>query len=345
MNVALEVDRTRATRRSVRHALGRAIHLREVQLLVAIGVVVAASTAAQPAFIQPGNISFMLADASATAILSIGQTVVVLARGIDLSVAPILGIAAVLVAFPAQDLNMPIIAGLGIVLAVGLVLGAANGLLVSVARIPPIIATLATLSVYGGLQFIFAKGEEISNIPNAYGNLGNNDIVSGIPWVVLITAVLAIVVAFFLRSTNVGRSIYAVGNDAAAAHRSGIPVQRIIFVTYVISGVLAGIGGLIYLCHVGSVDSTTGSDSNVNLLSIAATLIGGTALTGGRGGVFGSVLGAVFLSVALTAMVFARIPSIWEPAGVGVLMLLAMLSDRRAGAPARRARHRTVGSA
>jgi ribose/xylose/arabinose/galactoside ABC-type transport system permease subunit len=287
----------------------------------------------------------MLADASATAILSIGQTVVVLARGIDLSVAPILGIAAVLVAFPAQDLNLPIIAGLGIVLAVGLVLGAANGLLVSVARIPPIIATLATLSVYGGLQFIFAKGEEISNIPNAYGNLGNNDIVSGIPWVLLITAVLAIVVAFLLRSTNVGRSIYAVGNDAAAAHRSGIPVQRIVFLTYVVSGVLAGIGGLIYLCHVGSVDSTTGSDSNVNLLSIAATLIGGTALTGGRGGVLGSVLGAVFLSVALTAMVFARIPSIWEPAGVGVLMLLAMLSDRRAGAPARRTRQRTAGSA
>ena len=307
----------------------RLLRMREIQLLVAIGIVVAVTTAAHPTFVAPGNISFMLADAAATAILAMGQTVVVLAKGIDLSVAPILGIAAVLVAFPAQDLNLPIVVGLAIVLGVGLVLGAANGVLVSIARIPPIIATLATLSVYGGLQFILAKGEEISNIPNSYAALGNDDIVSGVPWVLLIVVALAGAVTFFLRHTNTGRSIYAIGNDAAAAHRSGIPVQRVTFIAYTLCGVLAGIGGLIYLCHVGSVDSTTGTADNINLTSIAATLIGGTALTGGRGGVAGSVLGAIFLSVALTAMVFALIPAIWEPAGVGALMLLAMLFDRR----------------
>jgi len=310
----------------------RLLRMREVQLILAIGIVVAVTTAAHPSFVAPGNISFMLADASATAILAMGQTIVVLAKGIDLSVAPILGISAVLVAFPAQDLNLPIIVGLAIVLGVGLVLGAANGVLVSIARIPPIIATLATLSVYGGLQFIVAKGEEISNIPNSYAALGNDDIVAGVPWVLLIVIALAAAVTFFLRHTNMGRSIYAIGNDATAAHRSGIPVRRVTFISYTLCGILAGIGGLIYLCHVGSVDSTTGTADNINLTSIAATLIGGTALTGGRGGVAGSVLGAIFLSVALTAMVFALIPAIWEPAGVGALMLLAMLFDRRSTA-------------
>lgn len=320
----------------------KAIRLREVQLVLAIAVVVAGSALAHPSFVSPGNISFMLADSVVTAVLATGQTIVVIAKGIDLSVAPILGIAAVEVGFPAQNHNLPIVAAIGIVLVVGIVLGVGNGIFVAVTRIPPIIATLATLSVYGGLQFIVANGQEVVNIPNAYDALGNNDVVSGVPWVLVIGVGIAAVVALFLRHTNTGRSIYAVGNNAEAAHRAGIRVQRVIFVTYVLCGLLAGIAGLLYLCHTGSADSTTGTDSNLNLTSIAATLIGGTTLTGGRGGVVGSVIGAIFLSVALTAMVFARIPPIWEPAGVGLLILLAMVTDRHSsGLVARARRHRT----
>ncbi|MDA8290694.1 MAG: ABC transporter permease [Actinomycetota bacterium] len=344
MSATIGVDRAPSVGASVRGLLRRAVRLREIQLLLAIAVVVALSAIAHPNFVSPGNISFMLADSVVTAVLATGQTIVVLAKGIDLSVAPILGIAAVVVGFPAQNHNLPILPAVGIVVVVGLVLGVGNGIFVSVSRIPPIIATLATLSVYGGLQFIIANGQEIVNIPNAYDALGNNDVVSGIPWILVIGVGIAVVVALFLRHTNLGRSIYAVGNNADAAHRSGIRVQRVIFLTYVLSGLLAGIAGLLYLCHTGSADSTTGTDSNVNLTSIAATLIGGTTLTGGRGGVVGSVIGAVFLSVALTAMVFARIPAIWEPAGVGLLILLAMVTDRHSSNLAARAhRHRQAG--
>jgi len=344
VSATLSVEKAEPGGAILRDVLRKAIRLRELQLVVAIAVVVAVSALAHPSFVSPGNISFMLADSVVTAVLATGQTIVVLAKGIDLSVAPILGIAAVVVGFPAQNHNLPIVAALGLVVLVGLVLGVGNGLFVSVTRIPPIIATLATLSVYGGLQFIIANGQEVVNIPNAYDALGNNDVVSGIPWVLVIGVGIAVVVALFLRHTNVGRAIYAVGNDAGAAHRSGIPVQRVIFATYVLSGVLAGIAGLLYLCHTGSADSTTGTDSNVNLTSIAATLIGGTTLTGGRGGVVGSVIGAVFLSVALTAMVFARIPAIWEPAGVGLLILLAMVTDRHSSNLAARARRHRQGS-
>ena len=336
MTVALPVRRNGGERAVAPWAsLGRWLRLREIQLVLAMAVVVAVSTALHPDFLTPGNISFMLADSAVTAILATGQTLVVLAKGIDLSVAPILGIAAVEVGFPAQSHNLNLAVAFVLVMGIGTVLGVGNGLLVSLARIPPIIATL---SVYGGVQFLLANGQEVVNIPNVYDTLGNADVVSGVPWVLVIAGGIAVLVALFLRQTNLGRSIYAVGNNAAAAHRAGIAVRRVLFTTYVLSGLLAGIAGLIYLCHTGSADSTTGTDTNVELTSIAATLIGGTTLTGGRGGVIGSVLGAVFLSVALTAMVFARIPPIWEPAGVGGLILLAMVTDRHSGTLSTRAR-------
>jgi ribose/xylose/arabinose/galactoside ABC-type transport system permease subunit len=342
MSLALPFPREERTEPSARRSmLYRLLRLREIQLVLAMAVVVLVSAMLHPDFLTSGNISFMLADSAVTAILATGQTLVVLGRGIDLSVAPILGVAAIEVGFPAQNHNLNLGLALLLAIGIGIVLGIGNGLLVSWARIPPIIATLATLSVYGGFQFILAGGQEVVNIPNAYDSLGNSDVVSGVPWVLLVAIGIAVLVALFLRQTNLGRSIYAVGNNADAAHRSGIAVRRVIFITYVLSGLLAGIAGLVYLCHTGSADSTTGTDSNVELTSIAATLIGGTTLTGGKGGVIGSVLGAIFLSVALTAMVFARIPAIWEPAGVGGLILLAMVTDRHSGTFTPRPRKRS----
>ncbi len=307
---------------------------RELQLVLAILALGALSSALHPSFLASGNVSFILADSVSTMVVAVGQTIVVLGRGIDLSVSPVLGIAAIGVGFPAQDHNLSIFLALLIVLVIGMALGAGNGFLVAVVGIPPIIATLATLTIYGGLQFIFTGGQEVVNIPNAYGNLGNANMLPGVPWLIVVGAAVVAVVWFWLRRTVTGRSIYAVGNNADAAFRAGAPVRRILFLTYVVSGLLAGLGGLIYLCHVGSADATTGSDTNVNLMSIAAALIGGTTLLGGRGGPVGSALGAVFLSEALQAMIASRVPPIWEPAGVGALIVIAVITDRGA-TPAR----------
>jgi ribose/xylose/arabinose/galactoside ABC-type transport system permease subunit len=335
---------------SNRRGLGRAgtlivriLRQREAQLILAILLVGGISATIHPDFVASGNISFMLADSVGIMVLAIGETIVIIGRGIDLSVAPILGIAAIAVGFPAQNHNLNIFAALALVILIGIALGVGNGLLVSVASLPPIIATLATLAVYGGLQFIFSSGNEVSSIPNSYYDLGSSDVVPGIPWLILIGIGLVVLTTFFLQKTSPGRSIYAIGNNAEAAFRAGIPVRRVLFLTYVLCGLLAGIGGLIYLCHVGSADSTTGSDSNVNLNAIAAALIGGTALSGGRGRPAGAALGAVFLSVALTAMVFLRIPPIWEPAGVGALILLAVVTDRRGPTGVRRVARRARG--
>jgi ribose/xylose/arabinose/galactoside ABC-type transport system permease subunit len=297
-----------------------------VQLLLAILLVGGVSTALHPNFGSASNISFMLADSVTTMVLAVSQTVVILGRGIDLSVAPVLGIAAIGVGFPAQDHHLNILLALLFVLLIGTALGVGNGFLVAVVGIPPIITTLATLTIYGGLQFIFTSGQEVVSIPTSYNNLGSADVVPGVPWLLVIGAAVVAGAYLMLTRTVAGRSVYAIGNNADAAFRAGLPVRRVIFATYVISGALAGLAGLIYLCHTGSADATSGTDSNLNLTSIAAALIGGTTLRGGRGNPVGGALGAVFLSVALTAMVFARIPPIWEPAGVGVLILLAVMA-------------------
>jgi ribose/xylose/arabinose/galactoside ABC-type transport system permease subunit len=307
---------------------------REVQLVLAILGLFALCTALHPQFGVASNIAFILADSVTIMIVAVGQTIVVLGRGIDLSVSPVLGMAAVSAGFLAADNNLNIWLALLLVLAIGTGLGVGSGFLVSVVGIPPIIATLATLTIYGGWQFIICGGMSVINIPAVYTNFGAANLLPGVPWLVVIGAGVVSVAYLFLKKTVTGRSVYAVGNNADAAFRAGIPVRRILFTTYVISGFLAGLAGLIYLCQIGSATSTSGSDGNTNLMSIAATLIGGTTLLGGRGGPVGSALGAVFLSEALQAMISFRINEIWDPAGVGLLILIAVVADRK-GVPVR----------
>ncbi|HTW09302.1 MAG TPA: ABC transporter permease [Acidimicrobiales bacterium] len=307
---------------------------REVQLLVAILGLFAICTALHPQFGVSSNIAFILADSATIMVVAVGQTIVVLGRGIDLSVSPVLGIAAVSIGFPASDHNLNIWLAALFALLIGTGLGLGSGFLVSVVGIPPIIATLATLTIYGSWQFIICGGMSVINIPAIYTNFGGANLLPGVPWLIIIGAGVVAIAHLFLTRTASGRSVYAVGNNADAAFRAGLPVRRILFTTYVISGLLAGLAGFIYLCQIGSATSTSGSDGNTNLMSIAATLIGGTTLLGGRGGPIGSALGAIFLSEALQAMISFRIDELWDPAGVGVLILIAVVADRK-GAPVR----------
>ena len=307
---------------------------REVQLVVAILGLFAVCTALHPQFGVSSNIAFILADSVTIMIVAAGQTFVVLGRGIDLSVSPVLGIAVIGTGFLAQDNNLNIWLALLLALLIGAGLGMGNGFLVSVVGIPPIIATLATLTIYGGWQFIICGGQSVISVPAAYNNFGNANLLPVVPWLVVVGVGVVAVAYFFLTRTVTGRSIYAVGNNADGSFRAGIPVRRVLFTTYVICGLLAGLAGFIYLCQIGSATSTTGTDSNTNLMSIAATLIGGTTLLGGRGSPVGSALGAVFLSEALQAMISFRINELWDPAGVGVFILIAVVADRK-GAPVR----------
>jgi ribose/xylose/arabinose/galactoside ABC-type transport system permease subunit len=310
---------------------------REVLVTVAIVVVVAASTAAHSYFWSSGNLAFIFADSVVITFLALGESFVMIGRGIDLSVGAIMGLSAIVVGFRIQNDGMTLLPAVLLGAAVGIVLGVGNAVLVGLVRLPPIIATLGTLSVYSGLEFVVTNGNQVDTIPSSITDLGSHTVLPGVPVILLLTLPFVLVSAWVLRYTVFGRSVYAVGDDAEAAYRAGIRVQRVQFLTYVISGLFAGLGGVAFLVYTSGASSTTGL--NDNLTAIAAAIIGGTALTGGVGGAFGALVGSVFLTVTLTAMSFAHVSDVWQPAGVGVLVLLAVVYDSRARAG--RARRKT----
>jgi len=290
---------------------------REVLVAAAIVVVIGLSTAVHPYFWSSDNISFIFADSMVIAFLALGESFVMLGRGIDLSVGAIMGMSAIIVGFRIQNHGMTLLPAIGLGAVIGLVLGLGNAALVG------------TFSVYSGLEFVVTNGNQVDTIPNSMTNLGSNTVLPGVPIILLATLPFVIAAALVLRYTVFGRSVYAVGNDAEAAYRAGIPVQRVLLLTYLIAGLFAGLAGVVFLIRTSGASSTTGATDNLS--AIAAALIGGTALTGGRGGAFGALVGSIFLSATLTAMSYAHVSDVWQPAGVGVLVLLAVISDSSGG--------------
>jgi ribose/xylose/arabinose/galactoside ABC-type transport system permease subunit len=319
---------TRGTSPQRASALRRLVRRRELLLVILILAVFLVTVAVNSGFGQGGYIAFMLADAMPLAILAVGQTIVCLVRGIDLSVAGTLGMVAVATGFLAQDYGSSVWLMIPLALGIGIGLGFVNGLFVVFARIPPIIVTLGTLIVYQGIQELICGSQTVQTLPPLYAKLGNSDFLPDIPYMLIPGVVVTAVVALLLWRTAWGRSLYAVGSNAEAAFRAGIRVNWVLISAYVVCGMLAGLGGLAFLVHYDSADSQSGLSTSINLSSIAAVLIGGTTLTGGKGGVVGSFIAAIFLEVTTQAVIVLGVPQVWDQAAVGVLLLAAILVNR-----------------
>ncbi len=304
---------------------------RELTLLAATAACLLAIGLLQPGFVSLQNLRFMLLNSVVLSLLALGQTLVIAARGIDLSVAPVLGLAAVATGLLAQDAGLPLAGAVGIALAIGLVLGAINGLLVARLAIPPIITTLGTYSLYSGLIFIVSDGAQVDSVPPSYAAFGNGVLTPLLPAPipVLVLGLVLLLTWFMLGHTRFGRAVLAIGNNGAAAYNAGIPVVATQICVYALSGVLAALAGLMFVCYTGSATVTTGTGDHMELQSIAVALIGGTAIAGGRASMAGTVLGSVFLSVVLTALVFVHVPPIWYSAGEGLMILLTVAAGSR----------------
>jgi len=318
-----------AGRRHRRAAPLRLVRRRETLLVALTLAVFFITTALQSSFGSTGDIAYLLESAMPLAVLAVGQTMVCLVRGIDVSVAGILGVAAISTGFLAQDHGTSYVVLLPMALAIGAGLGTVNGLFVTFARIPPIVTTLGTLAIYDGIELSVAGSRTVVSVPHSYTVLGLGTLVTGVPYLLIVGVVILIVAALFLWRTKLGRALYAVGNNSEAAFRAGIRVNAVLVTAYALTGLISGLAGLVYLVYFGSVDQTTGVEQSYNLLSIACVLIGGTTLTGGKGGVVGPFLAAIFITVASEAVLVAGVNPDWQPAGVGVLLLLAIMFDRR----------------
>lgn len=277
-------------------------------------------------FVGAQNLRFMLLNSVVLSLVALGQTLVIAMRGIDLSVAPILGLAAMACGLLAQTHGLSLALALPLALGIGLVLGTVNGLLVATMDIPPIVVTLGTYSLYSGLTFLYSDGTQVDAVPPAFAAFGNGHLLGflPVPTPVIVLFVVLALCWYVLRHTGFGRAVLAVGNNASAAYAAGLPVTWVRVRVYALSGTLAAFAGLMFLCYTGSATVTAGTGDHIELQSIAVSLIGGTAIAGGRGNLVGTVLGSLFLSVVLTALVFLHVPPIWYSAGEGLMILAAV---------------------
>ncbi len=305
---------------------------RDPRALVLIGVTVATILLVglvDHGFMSLQNLRFMVLNCVVLSLLALGQTLVIATRGIDLSVAPVLGLSAMVTGLMAQTGGLPLLGAFGLALAIGVILGTLNGLLVAKLAIPPIITTLGTYSLYSGLIFLYSDGTQVTSVPAAYAALGNGTVLGIVPIPVLVLGAVLAAIWFVIGHSRFGRAILAIGNNQAASYNAGIPVTATQVGAYAVCGVLAALAGLMFVSYTGSATVTTGTGDHMELQSIAVALIGGTAISGGRGPVIGSVLGALFLSVVLTALVFVHVPPIWYSAGEGLMILIAVTAGSR----------------
>ncbi|WP_295124955.1 ABC transporter permease [uncultured Leifsonia sp.] len=301
--------------------------LRESSILVALVLLVAVVTAIQPRFLSFENITQILLSVSIAVILVSAQTLVIITGNIDLSVGSIVGVSALVAAdLLAHGVTIPI----AIILAIlcGAVGGALNGLLVSYLRVPSIVATLGTLAIFRGVAFLIAQGRQLSasDVPTTYLQLTAGS-VFGVPYLLIYAAVVAAVLSIVLRTTLTGRRVYAIGSRPATADEVGIPRKRILFWVYVIAGLLAGIGGVLWGSRFATVDANAAS--GIELGIVAAAVVGGVNIFGGSGTILGAALGALLLGTINNALAVLNLDQNWLQAIQGFVILVAVIADAR----------------
>lgn len=267
--------------------------VRQYGVFVALAVAIAVGVIAVPNFATLANLDAILRQVAVLGIVALGQTFVILTAGIDLSVGMLMGLVTVLGnGIMAGDAALiPLIVLLALV--IGIVVGLANGIGVVLFRVNPLIVTLAMMSVLQGVIFLYTD-RTVGSAPPIFRELAYGDI-GPLPTPVLLLALLTAVCWVVLRHTPLGRYIYAVGSDAGNARRAGIPIGRVTASAYAICGVLAALAGLVLAARLGS--GYTGAGAGFELDSIVAVVLGGTALSGGRGGVLGTIAGVLLLAL------------------------------------------------
>jgi rhamnose transport system permease protein len=304
------------------------VRFREAGISIFILILVAAVTVRAPSFLTLDNFNDILLNISILTIVALAQTMVIITHGIDLSVSSMIGLVAMMVAFVVkQNPEMPVLLAILLGMALGAVLGSFNGLIITYGNVPPIIATLGTLSIYRGLVFFYSKGTWINSfeLPVSFKLLSKGTPL-GLPNMVIIALVVAVIVYYFLNYTRTGRDIFAVGSNPDAAQYSGIRKQRIIFLVYLLSGVLAGLAAVLWVSRFESAQTNTAL--GFELQTVAASVVGGVSISGGVGTVPGVMLGALLLGIIQNALTLIRISPFWQLAAQGLLILIAVISDK-----------------
>jgi ribose transport system permease protein len=277
-----------------------------------------------PNFLTGGNIVNILRQASINIVLATGMTFVILTGGIDLSVGSILAVSAV-VGLLVSLLPALSWAAVPAALLAGLLLGLVNGALITFLDVPPFIVTLGSLTALRGVAFLIAKGTTLINRDINFAWVGNS-YVGPLPWLVIIALLTVIASWFVLRQTVLGVQIYAVGGNERAARLTGIKVNRVLLFVYGISGLLAGLGGIMSASRLYSASGILGQGYELD--AIAAVILGGTSFTGGIGTIGGTLLGALIIAILNNGLTLLNLSYFWQLVVKGLVIILAVMIDR-----------------
>jgi len=296
---------------------------REFSVLILIGVLVVVFSIFTERFLSINNISNLLLQTAGIVTASIGMTMVIITAGIDVSVGSTMGMACA-VSGLALTAGLPALLVFIVAIAVGLIIGLFNGALIAYGEIPPIIVTLGTMNLVRALMYQVLGGRWISGIPPTIRFIGLGKML-GIPISTWIAGFLIIAFTYFLNMRPLGRYIYAVGNNQEAARISGINLKTTLVFVYALTGALVGFAGLIYVARTGIVQTNTGMGFELDV--IAAVVLGGTSILGGRGTVVGSLLGALLVGIIKNGMILLNVPALSEGLVIGVLIIVSVLLD------------------
>lgn len=310
-------------------SIARLFRAREAGILVMLVLFVAVVSLIQPRFFSTETLRIVLLAVPLILVAAMGQMMVLVSRNVDLSIGSILGFSAIAAGMVFRDYpDLPLAVGFAVGVLSGAALGFVNGLVVTIFKLPSIIVTLGTLSLYRGLLFILSGSKQIdpNDIPEPLIRMAQTSPI-GIPWIVIIAFAVAFATWLFVTYTQVGRQIYAIGSNPSAAPLRGIRVMPVTILVFTLSGALAGLAGLIYAARFGYVNpGITGVGFEFTV--IAAVVIGGVSINGGVGSVAGTVLGVLLLGSVQVALPILGVSGFWQNAIYGGIILIALVIDR-----------------
>ncbi|WP_206811916.1 ABC transporter permease [Paradesulfitobacterium ferrireducens] len=295
----------------------------ELTLLIAYVAMIIAFSILSPYFLSIRNFMNIGLSASITGITATGMTLVLLMGGLDLSVGSIIALVGIIMAVLMKGgTSVPAVVLVGLV--VGLISGLINGLFITKVKINPLITTLSTMAIYRGITFVSTDGLSVLISNKSFSFFGRSFIL-GIPVAVIIMLILYVFFAYLLRYTKFGRKVYAVGGNPEASRLSGINVDRIRLMAYTISGLTAAVSGIILASQTGTGLPNAGTGMELN--AIAAAILGGTSLAGGKGNIAGTLLGVLILSTLSNGLTLLNVPSFYQMIAQGAVLLIAVTLD------------------
>lgn len=292
--------------------------------LIAVILVIIIVGLSTDRFFSPGNMRNILLQVSIVALMSIGSTLVIITGGIDLSPGSAIALLTMILASMIKFLGIPTPLGIVLTVLIGAVLGLWNGVLTAYLRIPAFITTLASLSIFRGLAFMFNRGSPVFSLSDALTTIFYGTFL-GVPLVFFYILIFYTLAAIMMKYTELGRRIYAVGGNSVAARFSGINAKRITMISFAIAGIMAGFASVLMSARLNSGSPNYGV--GMELSAIAAAVIGGASLEGGKGNVISTLFGAFTITIVHNGLNLHAVPTSMQNIVVGMIIMLAVLID------------------